>query len=127
MSFLTPSTGEILDRITILEIKIEAYKKKKKDSTRLGHEKSELEAYFKDHLFDVTIEEELKYFREVLKETNIDIWERIDNTVALELNTENFIRLATLAKLTVTLNERRTNTMRKIDELYGESLEEKIF
>ena len=87
------SVGELLDKITILEIK----KEKIKDSEKLIFINDEYLVLIKQLDENITLKGELKKLYEELKAINVKLWDIEDNKRMCEKNSdfgENFIKLS---------------------------------
>ncbi len=119
MSVLCPlSWGEMIDKITILEIKA----KRLTDVNKLGNVTKELSqlAVIRDEHFPG--HEELRRFAEKLKSLNEIIWvteDRIRECEREQKFDDEFIQLARTAYLT---NDKRAAIKRSISQLLGSSL-----
>ena len=91
--FIEVSVGELLDKISILEIK----KEKIKDSDKLIFINDEYLALTKQLDENIALKDELKKLYEELKAINAKLWEIEDNKRMCEKNSdfgENFIKLS---------------------------------
>lgn len=118
------SVGELVDKITILEIKSE----KIQDSEKLGHiidELKILQSYYQEHLADST---EVATFATQLKTINLTLWSIEDDIRVCESRQqfdETFIELARQVYLT---NDERCRVKREINRLVGSAIvEEKSY
>ena len=87
------SVGELLDKISILEIK----KEKIKDSDKLIFINDEYLVLTKQLNENITLKDELKKLYEKLKAINVKLWNIEDNKRMCEKNSdfgENFIKLS---------------------------------
>ena len=87
------SVGELLDKISILEIK----KEKIKDSDKLIFINDEYLVLTKQLDENITLNDQLKKLYEQLKAINAELWDIVDNKRMCEKNndfSENFIKLS---------------------------------
>jgi hypothetical protein len=132
MRLLNPSPGEVLDRITILELKIAAAGKREINSTSFQAEKNELEEHLRQ--WDQTLKEmwpdknvwyDIGQQRNALVAINSLLWEAEDLVRALP--DEEMSKLAMLAKRIAKLNDGRAKAVQQIAKLYGVEEQEKIY
>ncbi len=136
---LTPSPGEVLDRITILDLKIQAFEKKDKDASNFIAEKQSLLDYLED--WKQRLREELCYRKDA---EMVDHWNQIGEKTngllavnSLLWDAEDQVRatdqlevtkLASLCLRIVKLNDSRAVLVRELNNLYkAEDHQEKIF
>jgi len=114
------SYGELIDKITILEIKAERIKTRSK----LHNIQTELLILNNIYYHDISSTEEIKSLKKELKKINEQLWEIEDDIRLKEHNKkfdDEFIKLARLVYIT---NDRRGEIKRKINELLGSYLME---
>jgi hypothetical protein len=129
MRLLNPSPGEILDRLSILELKIAASKKLDRDSTHFEAEKASLDEVFRnwengliedccgdEDMYDKK-RETIAYNRNGLAAINALLWQAEDNV--RETPDTSVFKLAILCKQIVRLNDARAKFVRQLDLLYG--------
>ncbi len=118
------SVGELIDKITILEIKLERIKDKEKIK---NVEKEYIELKNIENDLKKTKDYEEKYFSK-LKQVNIQLWNIEDEIRIFEKNKnfdDNFLKLA---RSVYKLNDERSVLKRKINLEYGsEYIEEKDY
>ena len=118
--YIETSIGDLIDKITILEIKMD--KIKNKDSLiEINKEYSSLQQALKK---DVKMNEEIKALMGNLKKANLILWDVEDKLRAAEKNKkfdENFISLARSVYIN---NDNRAKIKLKINELTGSNLRE---
>ena len=118
------SVGELIDKITILEIKLERIKDKEKIK---NVEKEYIELKNIENDLKKTKDFEEKYFSK-LKQVNIQLWNIEDEIRIFEKNKnfdDNFLKLA---RSVYKLNDERSVLKRKINLEYGsEYIEEKDY
>jgi hypothetical protein len=124
---MNPSPGELVDRKTILHLKIAAGERKK---VSVAHFQKELE------LIEVALAE---WFRKSagadgrayeeatqgLAEVNQKLWHAEDEVRALERSQRD--RLAELAKLIPELNDRRAELVRQVNRVFSVDQVEKLY
>ena len=117
------SVGELLDKISILEIK----KEKIKDSDKLIFINDEYMVLKKQLDKNITLNEELKKLYEKLKAINAKLWDIEDNKRMCEKNSdfgENFIKLSRdvhflnddRAKIKLAINNKTGSKIKEIKE-----------
>jgi len=112
------SIGELLDKISILEIKLE----KIKDKSNLDEVKKEYEILKKIENSSLKIKKDVKVLFNALKKTNIKLWNVEDEIRILEKNKdfgENFIKLAREVYFT---NDTRSKIKSDINKLLGSNI-----
>ena len=118
------SVGELIDKFTILEIKLERIKDKEKIK---NVEKEYIELKNIENDLKKTKDYEEKYFSK-LKQVNIQLWNIEDEIRIFEKNKnfdDNFLKLA---RSVYKLNDERSVLKRKINLEYGsEYIEEKDY
>jgi len=130
MSLLHPRPGEIIDRLTILELKIENGAKKNVETSHWEAEKVGLQNLL--HEWEGGLAEELSYDDGDLWEARLSkiaeqknglaavngiLWNAEDEVRVLP-QTEAF-KLAALAKNIASWNDARARHIRELDKLYG--------
>ena len=118
--YIETSIGDLIDKITILEIKMDRIKNK--DSlTEINKEYSSLQQTLKK---DVKMNEEIQTLMRNLKKANLILWDVEDKLRAADKNKkfdENFISLARSVYIN---NDNRAKIKLKINELTGSNLRE---
>jgi len=135
---LNPSPGEILDRLSILELKINAAKKKNVDSTHFEAEKASLDEVLRTWqagLLEDCCGDEARHdkkqiqiaeHRNALAAVNALLW-RAEDEVRETPDTQAF-KLARLCKHIVSLNDSRAKHVLELSRLYGlEDEPEKLY
>ena len=118
------SPGELIDKITILEIKVDQIK----DENKLNNVKSELE-----HLNEVLKQSKLEIntiqpLKNELKKFNIELWEIEDKIRIKESNQEFDKEFIELARSVYIQNDKRAATKKEINILLGSRIvEEKSY
>lgn len=129
MRLLNPSPGEILDRLSILELKIEAGTKRGLVTTHFEAEKASLQEALRNweqgiaedcigdgDRLEKTLEEVAKH-KNGLQAVNGLLWQAEDDVRATE-DTEAF-KLARLCRQIANLNDARAAHVRALDVCYG--------
>ena len=114
------SAGELLDKISILEIKLH----KVKDLKLLNEIKKEYEILNNTKNKNINISEEIELLYKDLKETNEKLWNIEDKIRLCEKNSnfkESFIKLAREVYFT---NDKRSKTKFKINKKLGSNIQE---
>ena len=114
------SVGELLDKISILDIK----KDKIKDSKNLEHIENEYKILTKEYDNKVKIDDKLKYLYASLKEINSKLWVIEDKKRLCEKNSnfgEEFIKLSRDVHF---LNDKRAQIKLSINNYTGSKIKE---
>jgi len=114
------SSGELLDKISILEIKLN----KIKDKVMLKKIKKEYESLNKTKIKNIHFSKELYILYKDLKEVNEKLWSIEDEIRLCEKNfdfKDNFIKLARDVYLN---NDKRSKIKLKINKILGSNIEE---
>ena len=114
------SAGELLDKVSILEIKLN----KIKDPTLLDKVKNEYEILSKTKNQSVNFSKELNNLYKNLKEANEKLWKIEDEIRLCEKNSDfkdKFIKLARNVYLT---NDKRSKTKLEINKILGSNIQE---
>ena len=114
------SAGELLDKVSILEIKLN----KIKDPTLLDKVKNEYEILSKTKNQSVNFSKELNDLYKNLKEANEKLWKIEDEIRLCEKNSDfkdKFIKLARDVYLT---NDKRSKTKLEINKILGSNIQE---
>ena len=115
------SIGEVVDKITILNIKIE----KIKDKTKLKHLRNE-KAILDEKLTSIDVKDQEKFenLLNQLYEVNLELWDIEDDIRIYEKNknfNQEFIDLARSVYIT---NDKRFEIKDKINQLFNSSIRE---
>lgn len=130
---LNPSPGEVIDRITILELKIQAVEKRGSDASLFQAEKTSLEEHLEnwnqmlreDYAPNETWDQ-INEKRTGLTAVNSLLWEAEDQVRIL--SEMEALKLAQLAKRIAKLNDDRSKLVGELTELYGiREASEKIY
>ena len=114
------SAGEFLDKLTILEIKLN----KINDLVSLNEVKKEYETLNKTKNKNIIFSKEIEILYKDLKETNEKLWEIEDEIRLCEKNSDfknKFIQLSRNVYLT---NDKRAKTKSKINKILGSNIKE---
>ena len=114
------SVGELIDKITILEIKKEKISDKKSLSI-INKEHSSLEGTVQK---DIKINDEIKKLWTELKKINLKLWEIEDEIRLCEKNKKFDEKFVELARSVYQCNDIRSKLKLKINHLTGSSLQE---
>ena len=116
--------GELIDKITILEIKLERISAQ----TKLVNIKKELDVLTSAYNESIPISDKLKQLMNELKSVNEDLWDIEDDIRSCERKEDfgdSFIKLARSVYIT---NDKRMGIKRAINDLLGsEIVEEKSY
>jgi predicted nucleic acid-binding Zn-ribbon protein len=118
------SAGELIDKITILEIKLENIK----DPEKLAHVRHEYETLTATRQTALPQSEALAPLTQALKQVNAALWQIEDDIRALE-SAQNFgPEFIALARAVYRTNDRRAALKREINALLGSDIvEEKSY
>ena len=114
------SAGELLDKISILEIKLE----KVKDKTNLEEINKEYKILKEVQSSSIEVTDKLKILFQEIKEVNLNLWNVEDKLRICEKNKDfgqNFIKLARDVYLN---NDKRSKIKSKINEVLGSNIKE---
>tara|TARA_B100002051_G_scaffold228806_1_gene225553 strand:+ start:65 stop:454 length:390 start_codon:yes stop_codon:yes gene_type:complete len=114
------SVGELLDKITILEIK----KEKIKDSKKLKFINSEYNVLKEELDKNVKNNEKLKNFFQSLKEINSKLWDIEDNKRMCEKNSDFGEKFIKLSRDVHFLNDERAKIKLEVNNLTGSKIKE---
>ena len=114
------SVGELIDKMTILEIKKEKISDKKSLSI-INKEHSSLEGTVQK---DIKINDEIKKLWTELKKINLKLWEIEDEIRLCEKNKKFDEKFVELARSVYQCNDIRSKLKLKINQLTGSSLQE---
>lgn len=116
--------GELIDKITILEIKLRNIK----DETKLANVRREYEILMQTFRENVEETADLRALIDELREANAKIWDIEDEVRDLERARDFGDRFVAVARSVYRSNDRRAETKRKINELLNSVLiEEKSY
>ena len=109
--------GELIDKITILEIK----RKKISNKNDLDSINKEYSVLKKNLKKNIKVSKQLKNQWNLLKQTNLKIWEMEDQK---RLTQKHLEKLSQLAKNVYKFNDRRAEIKQKINKITGSNLRE---
>lgn len=122
--FANISPGELIDKITILEIKLERLD----DAAKIANVRTDLETLAATRDAAVPASPELDSLTAGLKEINGRLWEIEDDIRDCERNKDFGPAFVELARGVYMTNDRRSRVKRQINELLGSRLvEEKSY
>ena len=114
------SAGELIDKITILEIKNEKILEKNK-LIEINKELNSLLENYNKHLNQTN---EIKSLRNELKEINLKLWDIEDSKRAAEKNSKFDEHFISLARNVYKMNDQRAKIKMKINILVGSNIKE---
>jgi hypothetical protein len=114
------SAGELIDKITILEIKAEHFQ----DAEKLGHVRQELEMLRTIRKQTIESSPEIAEVARQLGSVNRELWQIEDALRTCEREREFGPRFVELARSVYRTNDRRCALKRRIDELAGSQFRE---
>ena len=118
--FAEISVGELLDKISILEIKL----KNIKDEQKIKIISKELESLNYSLKKDVRITDEIKSLYEDLKKINIKLWNIEDGKRDCERNGDFGEKFIQLARSVYIENDQRAKIKNKINKISGSNISE---
>ena len=118
------SPGELVDKLTVLEIKLELIS----DEAKIHNIKYEYDHLLEIYHNEVAETKELGTLREQLKTVNIEVWHVVDRLHECEKDGNFSDRYIELARRAVSSNDDRALIKRRINEiLESRIIEEKSF
>ena len=118
--FAEISVGELLDKISILEIK----QKNLKDNEKIKIVSKELESLNNTLKNDVQFTDEIRSHYEELKKINSKLWDIEDGKRDCERNKDFGDKFIQLARSVYVENDQRAKIKNKINELSGSNISE---
>jgi len=115
--YIESAIGELIDKITILEIK----RKKISNKNSLSSINKEYSVLKKNLKKNIKVSKQLKNQWNLLKQTNLKIWEMEDQK---RLTQKHLEKLSQLAKNVYKFNDRRAEIKQKINKITGSNLRE---
>ena len=112
--------GDLIDKITILEIKLERVQ----DSEKLKHIRAEIEALYQARDENITLSSALVGFTGELKTINEALWKIEDDIRDCERNGHFDEKFVQLARSVYINNDKRANLKRQINILLGARITE---
>lgn len=127
MGLMNPSPGELVDRKTILRLKIAAGERKKVSVAHFQKELELIEAALADWFRRSSGADRSAYDAATrgLAEVNQKLWHAEDEVRGLDGNQRD--RLAELAKLIPALNDHRAELVRQVNRVFGVDQVEKLY
>ena len=114
------STGELLDKITILEIKLV----KIKDKENLLEINKEYESLKETKKSNIKLTKDLENLIIQLKEINLKLWDFEDKTRICEKNKDFGQTFINLSRSVYLNNDKRANIKSKINKMLGSNIKE---
>ena len=114
------SVGELIDKITILEIKSQRIE----DPIKLANVQKELDLLNKTWAENRPVTPDIETQKEILKKINENLWEIEDEIRLLEAEKDFGDRFVELARAVYVTNDRRAEIKKTIDEALGSELTE---
>ncbi len=124
---MNPSPGELVDRKTILRLKIAAGERKKVSVAHFQKELELIEAALAERFQKTAGADRSAYDAATrgLAEVNQKLWHAEDEVRGLDGNQRD--RLAELAKLIPALNDHRAELVRQVNRVFGVDQVEKLY
>ena len=114
------SAGELLDKISILEIKLE----KIKDKSSLYEVNKEYESLKETQKSSIDITEKIKYLFDEIKNVNLELWNIEDKLRNCEKNKDFGETFVKLARNVYFNNDKRSKIKSEINKLLGSNIKE---
>ena len=114
------SAGELFDKISILEIKLD----KVKNENNLKIINKEYKSLKESQDSNIETTEKTKKLYDEIKEINLKLWDIEDNIRICEKNKDFGKKFIELARLVYITNDQRSKTKSKINELLGSNIKE---
>ena len=114
------SAGELFDKISILEIKLD----KVKNENNLKIINKEYKSLKESQDSNIKTTEKTKKLYDEIKEINLKLWDIEDNIRICEKNKDFGKKFIELARLVYITNDQRSKTKSKINELLGSNIKE---
>jgi len=114
------SAGELLDKISILEIKLE----KVTDKISLHEVKKEYDMLKKTQNFSIEFNDEFKSLFNILKEVNLILWDTEDKIRICEKNKDFGKSFVELARQVYINNDKRSQIKSQINKKSGSNIKE---
>jgi len=122
--FIETSVGDLIDKITILQIKLERIK----DPAKRQNIASELEKLGEVHRNAFAQSEEISRLSQLLKEVNSKLWDLEDRIRDLEMVQDFGSDFIEVARCIYKTNDRRASLKKEINTLSGSAIiEEKSY
>jgi hypothetical protein len=136
MGLLTPLPGEVVDRQTILELKMDAAGKKEISANAFRDEYDQLQAYLEKNSFARAPErQDQEALYKKMKDVNTQLWNIEDEIRLIIKNAGDSSKLSADQKVQVCkisfeiprLNDRRAELVREINKLFNIDRVEKLY
>ena len=114
------SAGELLDKISILEIKLE----KVKDNNSLDEIKKEYKILKEIQNSSIKLEDDIKDLFRSIKEINLGLWEVEDKLRICEKNKDFGKKFIELARKVYFNNDKRSKIKSEINRILGSNIKE---
>jgi len=114
------SAGELLDKISILEIKLDNIK----DEKKLIEVKKEYKSLEETKKLNIEINQEVQSLTDELKKINIELWMIEDNKRICEKNKDFGPKFVKLARSVYINNDKRAKIKSDINKLLGSNIRE---
>ena len=114
------SAGELLDKMTILEIKLD----KIRDKENLLEISKEYESLKETKKSNIKLTKDLENLIAQLKEINLKLWDFEDKTRICEKNKDFGQTFINLSRSVYLNNDKRANIKSKINKMLGSNIEE---
>ena len=114
------SAGELLDKMTILEIKLD----KIRDKENLLEVSKEYESLKETKKSNIKLTKDLENLIIQLKEINLKLWDFEDKTRICEKNKDFGQRFINLSRSVYLNNDKRANIKSKINKMLGSNIKE---
>jgi len=114
------SAGELLDKMTILEIKLD----KIRDKENLLEVSKEYESLKETKKTNIKLTKDLENFIIQLKEINLKLWDFEDKTRICEKNKDFGQTFINLSRSVYLNNDKRANIKSKINKMLGSNIKE---
>jgi len=114
------SAGELLDKLSILEIKLN----KIKDLVLLNEVKKEYEILNESKNKDINFSKEIEILYKDLKETNEKLWKIEDEIRLCEKNSDFKDKFIQLSRDVYFTNDKRSKTKSEINKILGSNIKE---
>ena len=114
------SAGELLDKISILEIKIE----KVKDISNQNEIKKEYKILKKIQNSSIKLEDDIKVLFRSIKEINLSLWDVEDHLRICEKNKDFGEKFIELARKVYFNNDKRSKIKSEINRILGSNIKE---
>ena len=114
------SAGELLDKISILEIKL----KKINDKNSLLEISKEYNFLKETKTLNIILSKDLENLSDQLKKTNIELWNIEDEIRVCEKNKEFGEKFIKLARSVYSTNDKRSKIKAEINKILGSNIKE---